>query len=165
MSRSQSLNFKKLVETFHSGLFRFAYCLVFDEQAACDLTQHTFFLYANKGAQLRDPTKLKPWLYATLYHEYKRQRAAPQLESRAAAGKDASATASDPITALDGESAAALFQRLPEALRGPLALFYLRELTYQEMAEVLEAPLPEVLERVGTGKAHLKKILFHGQPA
>ncbi len=164
MSRSQSLNFKKLVESLHAGLFRFAYCLCFDEQTASDLTQHTFYLYANKGTDLRDPAKLKLWCYTTLYSEYRRQRSAPQLEPRA---KPAASTPKmENLAALDGARAAKLLELLDEPLRAPLALFYLRELNYREMAETLATPLPTVLERVNRGKNRLKEILAQrGQPA
>ncbi|HTB63559.1 MAG TPA: hypothetical protein VK737_08220, partial [Opitutales bacterium] len=74
MSRLQSLNYKKLVDAHCTSLYRFAFCLVHDEQTACDLTQHTFFLYANKGATLGEEVKIKSWLYATLHREYLRQR-------------------------------------------------------------------------------------------
>jgi RNA polymerase sigma-70 factor (ECF subfamily) len=160
MSRNQSLNFKKLVESFHAGLFRFAYCLCFDEQTASDLTQHTFFIYANKGTELRDSAKLKLWFYSTLYHEYVRQRTAPQLEPRklpAARGKGT--VKAENLAALDGTSTAALFESMEEPLRAPLALFYLRDLNYREMAEVLATPIPELLQRVALGKNRLKEIL------
>jgi RNA polymerase sigma-70 factor (ECF subfamily) len=154
MSRTQSLNFKKLVESYFAGLYRFAYCVAQDEQTACDLTQHTFFLYANKGATLREGAKIKPWLYATLHSEFLRQRTAPHPE-----GPVARPAIPEFIAALDGPSAAAAFAHLDEPLRAPLALFYLRDLTYQEIAEALDTPISNVFARVAEGKAQLKKII------
>lgn len=163
MSRLKSLNFKKLVESFHAGLFRFAYCLCFDEQTASDLTQHTFYIYANKGTELKEESKLKLWLYSTLYHEYVRQRAAPQLEPRLKPAAPAkTAFKAENLAALDGASAASLLEQMEEPLRAPLALFYLRELNYREMAEILATPLPELLQRVALGKNRLKEILTQG---
>lgn len=165
MSRIKSLHFKKLVESFHSGLFRFAYCLCFDEQTASDLTQHTFYIYANKGTELKEESKLKLWLYSTLYHEYVRQRTAPQVEPRL----KPVVTAKGPLkvenlAALDGACAAGLFEQIEEPLRAPLALFYLRELNFREMAEILSTPLPELLQRVALGKNRLKEILTPSKP-
>ncbi len=159
MSRLQSLNFKKLVDAYHTGLYRFAHCLSQDEQTASDLVQHTFFIYANKGAESRENAALKIWFYATLYHEYVRQRAAPQVEPRKAKAAGATRVKAENLSAFDGESTAALLAWVEEPLRAPLALFYLRALTYREMAEALGTPVPELLEQVAAGKIRLKAIL------
>jgi RNA polymerase sigma-70 factor (ECF subfamily) len=159
MSRTQSLNFKKLVENHFTGLYRFAYCLANDEQTACDLTQHTFFLYANKGALLREGAKIKPWLYATLYSEFLRQRTAPHPEAPGGLPATAPPPVPEFIAALDGPSAAAAFAHLDEPVRAPLALFYLHNLTYPEIAEALDTPVEAVFARVADGKIQLKKIL------
>ena len=159
MSRTQSLTFKKLVENHFTGLYRFAYCLVNDEQTACDLTQHTFFLYANKGAKLRDGARIKPWLYATLHNEFLRQRAAPHPETLADLPDAAPANPPEFVAALDGPSAAAAFAHIDEVLRAPLVLFYLHELTYPEIAEALATPQENILARIAEGKIQLKKIL------
>jgi RNA polymerase sigma-70 factor (ECF subfamily) len=158
MSRSQSLNFKKLVETYHASLYRFAYSLVNDEHIACDLTQHTFFIYANKGAEaINQPAKLKPWLFMTLYHEFLRQRTAPRLDPPGTPVKKAP-KATQQLSTLDGTSAARTLEQIEVKLRAPLALYYLRELSFQEMAEVLETTVPDVLNRVAQGKTKLQQI-------
>jgi len=162
MSRTQSVNFKKLVEKYFASLFRFAHCLTGDEPAACDLTQQTFFIYANHGSALGDAQKVKIWLFATLHNEFLRHRAAPHIEPRPAAPKAAAGmalAAPENVAALDGPSAAALLAELDETARAPLALFYLHELTYPEIAEALARPLPNVLAQVADGKTQLKKIL------
>lgn len=158
MSR-QSLNFKKLVESYHTGLYRFAHCLTQEAQTASDLVQHTFFIYANKGAEARENAALKVWFYATLYKEYLRQRAAPQIEARKAKPGGPASVKAENLSAFDGESTAALFVSLDEPLRAPVALFYLRALSYREMSEALDLAVPELLQRVATGKNRLKAIL------
>jgi RNA polymerase sigma-70 factor (ECF subfamily) len=157
MSRSQSLNFKKLVEIYHASLYRFAYSLANDEQIACDLTQHTFFIYANKGSQaIGNPAKLKPWLFTTLYHEYLRQRHAPRLGPATPARKKPAGPV--PLVTLDGESAAQMLEQIEETHRAPLVLFYLRELSFREIAEVLNLTVAEVLNHIALGKTKLQQI-------
>ncbi len=157
MSRSQSLNFKKLVENYHASLYRFAYSLTNEVQVASDLTQHTFFIYANKGAKdIGQPAKLKSWLFATLYHEYLRQRSAPRLEPLAPAKKAPPGPV--PLATLDGESAVSTLEQIEEKLRAPLVLYYLRELSFQEIAEVLNTPVADVLNRIAAGKTKLQQI-------
>jgi len=158
MSRSQSLNFKKLVEAHYAGLYRFAYCLAANEQEACDLTQHTFFIYANHSASIRDEAKIKTWLLTTLFHEHQRQQRAnqhPVIQKLAAV-----AATPEGVTALDGPRTAAILQQLDEIVRAPLALFYLQELSYAEIAAMLQIPLDELMSRLVRGKSQLKQHLL-----
>ena len=65
-----ALDFEKLVEEFYMPLYRFALSLSRKESDAADLTQQTFFLWASKGHQLRDTSKVKTWLFTSLYREF-----------------------------------------------------------------------------------------------
>ena len=51
-----------LVERFYQSLYHFALSLARSEVVAADLTQETYYLWAAKGHQLRDATKVKSWL-------------------------------------------------------------------------------------------------------
>src|SRR5437763_14115839 len=65
-----SLDFETLVARFYSPLYKFAYSLTRAEADACDLTQQTFYIWATKGHQLRDLSKVKTWLFTTLHREF-----------------------------------------------------------------------------------------------
>ena len=62
--------FDQLVTCYYEPLYQFAYSLARDEADACDLTQQTFCVWAAKGHQLRDPAKVKTWLFTTLHREF-----------------------------------------------------------------------------------------------
>src|SRR5580698_10572930 len=66
----EPLDFDDLVDRFYPMLYRFALSLARNEPDACDLTQHTFSVWAKKGHLLRDATKVKSWLFTTLYREF-----------------------------------------------------------------------------------------------
>src|SRR5476649_2059935 len=67
---AESTDFESLVARFYEPLYQFAFSLTRDEADACDLVQQTFCIWANKGHQLRDQTKVKTWLFTTLHREF-----------------------------------------------------------------------------------------------
>ena len=60
------LDFDSLVSLHYASLYRFALSLTRKESDACDLTQQTFYVWASKGHQLEDNSKVKSWLFTTL---------------------------------------------------------------------------------------------------
>src|ERR1043166_8931387 len=81
---SVSLDFESLVARYYRSLYQFAFGLTRVEADACDLTQQTFYIWATKGHQLRDVTKVKTWLFTTLHREFlesrRRQKRFPHYE-------------------------------------------------------------------------------------
>src|SRR5215813_756651 len=67
---SVSLDFEHLVARYYSSLYKFAFSLTQADADACDLTQQTFYVWATKGHQLRDASKVKTWLFTTLHREF-----------------------------------------------------------------------------------------------
>src|SRR5213594_4657968 len=72
--QSVSLDFDNLVENYYRPLYQFAFSLTRVEADACDLTQQTFYIWATKGHQLRDESKVKTWLFTTLHREFLESR-------------------------------------------------------------------------------------------
>src|ERR1044071_1030074 len=65
-------DFEQMVEVYYMPLYRFALSLSREPCDAADLTQQTFLLWAAKGHQLREQSKVKTWLFTTLYREFLR---------------------------------------------------------------------------------------------
>src|SRR6266571_9289896 len=76
--------FETIVSEHYEALYRFAMSLTRAEPDARDLTQQTFYVWATKGHQLRDPSKVKTWLFTTLHRAFlearRRQTRFPHLE-------------------------------------------------------------------------------------
>jgi RNA polymerase sigma-70 factor (ECF subfamily) len=64
------------------------------------------------------------------------------------------------MATVDGASTVAALEQLEESYRAPITLFYLQDLSYKEIADVLEVPIGTVMSRLSRGKAQLKKILL-----
>jgi RNA polymerase sigma-70 factor (ECF subfamily) len=160
-----ALNFEKLVEDYYMPLYRFALSLSRKESDAADLTQQTFFLWASKGHQLRDPSKVKTWLFTSLYREFlgrKRQQDRFVEAESSAEAIAAQAIPASVVNQLDGDIVQRALFALEEIYRAPLTLFYLQQHSYKEIAETLEVPIGTVMSRISRGKEQLRKTLADG---
>ena len=88
---AEGVDFESLVACYYEPLYQFAFSLARDEADACDLTQQTFCIWAAKGHQLRDASKVKTWLFTTLHREFlgtrRRQTRFPHVELEHAAAE------------------------------------------------------------------------------
>src|SRR6476620_1422651 len=161
-TQSVSLDFESLVARYYSSLYKFAYSLTQAEADACDLTQQTFYVWATKGHQLRDTSKVKTWLFTTLHREFlesrRRNSRFPHMELSEV---DSELPAVSAVTAnqLDSGSVMRALSQVDEVYRAPVALFYLKDASYKEIAEILDVPMGTVKSRIARGVAQLHGIL------
>ncbi len=155
-------DFQVLVENYYEGLFRFALSLTHKEAEASDLTQQTFYLWATKGHQLRDKSKVKSWLFTTLYREFlgskRRESRFPHYEVDAVT-PELPSIAPQQVDTLDGNMIVNLLEQVDEIYRAPLVLFYLKQHSYAEIAEALDIPAGTVMSRLSRGKAQLRGLI------
>ena len=153
-------SFEEIVGNFYEPLYRFALSLTQRPAEAGDLVQETFFLWASKGHQLRDKTKVKSWLFTTLHREFlgsrRRQTRFPHYEVGLV---EHALPKIEPKLAnkIDGSELVEMIGDIDEVYRGPLTLFYLQEHSYQEIAEILKIPIGTVMSRLSRGKAQLRQ--------
>lgn len=157
-----SADFESLVALFYTPLYQFAFSLTRDEADACDLTQQTFCIWAAKGHQLRDASKVKTWLFTTLNREFlnlrRKQSRVSHVELEQAAG-ELPAIQPSAIDRLETNDLLKVLGRLEETFQAPVALFYLQDCSYQEIAEILEVPLGTVKSRLARGLDRLHEML------
>jgi predicted DNA-binding protein (UPF0251 family) len=63
------------------------------------------------------------------------------------------------VDCLESSQVLETLQSLEETFRAPLALFYLQEHSYEEIADILEVPIGTVMSRLSRGKAKLQQAL------
>ncbi|MES2921021.1 MAG: RNA polymerase sigma factor [Verrucomicrobiota bacterium] len=153
--------FAELVDAHYQALFRFGMSLTRDVDRASDLVQETFCIWAAKGSQLRDRSKAKTWLFTTLHREYLSQRRRASRFSDEpldeATTEAMVAPQEDAERQMDGQRAMELLGALEETYRTPLALFYLQQHSYKEIAEILDIPIGTVMSRLSRGKEMLRR--------
>jgi len=157
-------SFEQIVDAHYQGLHRFALSMCRGEATAQDLVQQTFLQWARKGHALRDASKVKTWLYTTLYREWlgiaRREKKHEQVEFEpdlhgAAQNDDAGEN-----PRVDGVTLQKALDQLDPSYRAPLVLFYLKELSYREIAESLGIPIGTVMSRLSRAKDQLRAILL-----
>jgi RNA polymerase sigma-70 factor (ECF subfamily) len=158
------LSFENVVNAHYEPLYRFALSLSRSEADAGDLVQQTFYRWATKGGQLRDHAKVKSWLFTTLHREFlgyrRHEDKFPKTELSTEDGRELVAPTTSPDRQLDGSAVVEALGELDEAFRAPLALFYLEEHSYREIAEILEIPIGTVMSRISRGKELLRKTIL-----
>lgn len=155
--------FTQLVDAHYTPLYRFALSLTKSPSDAGDLTQQTFFIWAKQGHALREEGKAKSWLFTTLYREFLRIRRRSgrvmALEDLGPVEADPPAPEVDVVTGMDAGLVVEALQEVDETYRVPLTLFYLQDLSYKEIAGMLEVPIGTVMSRLSRGKAQLRTAL------
>jgi RNA polymerase sigma-70 factor, ECF subfamily len=162
------LDFQSLVDLHYGPLYRFAMSLTHAETDAGDLVQETFLAWAAKGHQLRDPSKVKSWLYTTLHRCFLQSRRHevrfPHTEI-SAADEELPPVEPELVDHLDAQDMVTLLARVDAQYQAAVALFYLEDYSYNEIATVLEIPLGTVKSRIARGLAQLRQLVLQADTA
>jgi RNA polymerase sigma factor (sigma-70 family) len=155
--------FETLVSEHYEPLFRFAISLTRAESDARDLTQHTFYVWATKGHQLRDISKVKTWLFTTLHRAFlearRRQLRFPHYELEEIP-EQSLVLPTQCAHPADCSRVLPALARVDEVYQAAVALFYLEDCSYKDIAAILEVPIGTVKSRIARGIAQLREMLL-----
>lgn len=153
--------FQTLIDAHYEALYRYAYRLTGSSADAEDLTQEAFGKALVRLPQLREPERVKAWLFRILRNLYlhkvrdeKRHRTVPLDAVGDLPGRDAEETPD-----LDPSKLQQALDELDEGFRTPLILFYFEEFSYRDIAEQMELPIGTVMSRLARAKAYLRAKL------
>jgi RNA polymerase sigma factor (sigma-70 family) len=156
-------DFDQIVSECYEALYRFALSLARTEADACDLTQQTFYIWATKGHQLRDRSKVKSWLFTILHRQFlsicRRAVRFPHLEL-SEANEELPVVPPEMTNTLDETRVLEFLGKLQEPYRAAVSLFYLEEYSYKEIAEILEVPIGTVRSRISRGITQLQQSIL-----
>jgi RNA polymerase sigma factor (sigma-70 family) len=156
------IEFEDLVRAHYASLYRFALSLTHSESDAGDLTQQTFLIWGSKGHQLRDRSRARTWLFTTLHREFLRMRRHqirfPQTELNEV-DPELPFVEPEQIDILKLDDVLRSLAQVEPLYRAALSLFYVEEMSYREMADILGVPIGTVQSRLSRGKARLRQLL------
>jgi RNA polymerase sigma-70 factor (ECF subfamily) len=155
--------FETIVSEHYEPLLRFATNLTRSEFDGRDLTQQTFYVWATKGHQLRDVSRVKTWLFTTLHRNFLQAR---RRQSRFSGYELEEAPEESPAPApefsdhVDSAMLLPALSKLDKVYRTAVELFYLDEYSYKEIAAILEVPVGTVKSRIARGIGKLRHLLL-----
>ena len=159
--------FDELIARWHAPLWAFVRRLAGDDEAAREILQDVWLRVIRGIPRLRDGSKLRAWLYGiarrTLMDRLRKQYARTRnLDVDLDVDVDELPTepAIDEIDNLDALERALV--RLPVLEREAVTLFYLQELSLNEVAEALKVPVGTVKSRLFRGRRLLRQRMTEG---
>jgi RNA polymerase sigma-70 factor, ECF subfamily len=156
--------------TYLDGLYGYAVVLSRNRAEAEDLVQETCLRALRSIAQLRPNGNLKSWLFTILrniwLNEVRRWRATPdmvELNSDGSGAIEPVDNAKDPhaayVSSIEREQVRGAIQQLSVEFREIILLREYEELSYQEIAAVLNCPPGTVMSRLARARSKLRDLL------
>jgi RNA polymerase sigma factor (sigma-70 family) len=161
----------EIVERHSDRVFRLAYRLTGNQHDAEDLTQEVF-VRVFRSLDSYTPGTFEGWLHRITTNLFLDQaRRKQKIRFDALSDERASRLASNEATP-DAEYADRMFDddiesalaTLPPDFRAAVVLCDVEGLTYEEIAEILDAKLGTVRSRIHRGRAMLRRTLAHRAP-
>lgn len=169
LRQKQREQFKELAYPHTRFLYNVALKYSRNPYDAEDLVQETMYSAFRKFGQLRDHAKCRSWLFAILRAHFlkeRRQAVKRPLLSRndtyleLLEGVALSDICKDYEKKLEAQSTRQSLARLPEKYQTVLILFFLEDLSYQDIAETIDVPIGTVMSRLSRAKQKMKKEML-----
>lgn len=159
--RGERQAFDELVRQWEGRLLYYVRRLVATEEDAWDVMQETWLRVYKGIRSLDSPNSLATWLYqvsrcTALSHWRGHYRAHARLEE---SGNLEEIAAEEPERFEDAEQVHRALSCISLAHREVLTLFFLEDLSQEQMAEVLRIPLGTVKSRLSYAKRALRSVL------
>jgi len=153
-----------------NGLYGYAMVLTRNHAEAEDLVQETYVRALRAMSRLRADSNMKGWLLKILrnlwLNQLRKRRTGPRIldtdvgdglvENIVDSGKDAYATY---LEKTETERVRSAIQQLPVEFREIILLREFDDLSYKEIADLLDCPAGTVMSRLARARAKLRVIL------
>jgi RNA polymerase sigma-70 factor (ECF subfamily) len=152
------------------GLYSYALIVTRNHAEAEDLVQETYLRAIQAMGRLRAGSNMKAWLFTILrnvwLNQLRKRRNGPQM-IQIGVEDDAVGNIAEPskdahnlyVSKMEAEQVRAAIQELSLDFREIILLREYEELSYQEIAYVLDCPVGTVMSRLGRARARLRTLL------
>ena len=154
-------------DKYAGDLYGYCQSLLRDPNDAADAVQDTFVIAASKLGGLRDPERLRAWLFAILrnlhidaYRQARRRGTEVEIDE-----VDHRETATRQEAALEARDVLAALEQLPEEQKSLLLLIGVEDFSYEEAARILGVPIGTVMSRLSRARQRLRSIVERGPVA
>jgi len=155
---------------YMDGLYAYGMVLSRNQAMAADLVQETYLRALKAKESLRPDSNVKSWLFTILrniwLNQLRHERAGPkiaELDSDENLADVSIATSEDPhdlyVRNLQREQVRTAIQQLPVEFREIIILREYEELSYSEIANVLQCPMGTVMSRLARARSRLGDLL------
>jgi len=159
-----------LLSRYIDGLFGYAMVLARNPAEAADLVQETYVRAIKAKENLRPSSNVKSWMFKILrniwLNQLRHERSAPQiveLEADESIADVAIERSKNPhaqyVSKMEQETVRNAIQQLPAEFREIIILREYEELSYQEIAVVLDCPPGTVMSRLARARSKLRVLL------
>jgi RNA polymerase sigma-70 factor (ECF subfamily) len=160
---------------YMDGLYAYGMVLSRNPAMAADLVQETYLRALKAKESLRPDSNVKSWLFTILrniwLNHLRHERAGPtiaELDSDENLADVSITTSEDPhdlyVRNLQREQVRTAIQQLPVEFREIIILREYEELSYSEIANVLQCPLGTVMSRLARARSKLGDLLISPEP-
>jgi RNA polymerase sigma-70 factor (ECF subfamily) len=154
----------ELLKAVQEPLYRYIYNLVSQQHLAEDILQEVFIRIHRKLGWLREPELFRPWAFRVATNEtFRRLKQERRWSDQV---RDEDALKAIPAPPPREEFAPEVVERLPQLLdtlspasRAVIVLYYLNEMSLEEVAAVLAIPMGTVKSRLAYGLESLRRQL------
>lgn len=157
--------FGEIVERYEKKILRYARRFLLEETDAADLTQEVFIKAYVNIRSFDSKRRFSPWLYRIAHNEFitalrkKKREPLPLFETDSFLPRSLVVVPDDFFDRAESKKKLdACLGELDARYREPLILYYFEQLSYQDIADILQVPPSTVGTRLKRGRNKLKEI-------
>ena len=171
-ARNIEPSFRETALQHLDGLYGYAMTLTRNQAEAEDLVQETYLRAMGAFERLRPGSNLKSWLFTILrnlrFNQIRDSRIKPRSvdnDSQSSTPELTDKSSKDPLslylTKIQQADVRKAIESLPAVYREVIVLREFEQLSYSEIAQVLDCPPGTVMSRLSRARENLKDMLQH----
>ena len=156
-------SFGEIYRRYHQPIYNYLLRIVQDDAGADDILQEVFLAVWQGAGKFKQKASVKTWIYRIAYRQsiswlrkHGRKSSPAELEEVVDSGESPEERA---LTAIRNVNIKRAIEGLSPKHRAVLELAFVQDMSYMEIAEILDCPVGTVKSRMSYALRHLNQIL------